>query len=340
MRPIWVVSSLLLFLLSSLGFVARPAVAAEKIPVIYDSDTGDDIDDTWALVMLLKSPQFDVKLVSTDCHHARSRAKIQATFPAKLDSGATIPFTWGSTSPLASPNGLLLMAKGPDPLGQHDFVLIGRETAAVELFRVGASLEEGVYYFWYAFGDKRGAYWGRNAYAGAAGAGGMPVNPHDLLAVLNVSMMPDDLTELPAVALAMRTTPGEYAYVVTHIDRDPITRQIIFRRETLLTWSDEERPRPFEMNFFDANGLRVMTAKLKDYKLIAADPPAKTYVVMPTDIEIVWPEADSRMHIVLSEMSTKAVPPEVFRFSDHAPALPGEKVVQVDSGITAGGAGP
>jgi len=78
MRSTWVASSLLVFLFSSFGLVAEPSVAAEKIPVIYDSDTGDDIDDTWALVMLLKSPQFDVKLVSTDCHHARSRAKIQA----------------------------------------------------------------------------------------------------------------------------------------------------------------------------------------------------------------------------------------------------------------------
>jgi len=264
--------------------------------------------------------------------HLWARARIQATFPAVLESGAKIPVSWGSTSPLASPNGLLLMAKGPDPLGQHDFVLIGRETAAVELFRVGASLEEGVYYFWYGFGDKRGAYWGRNDYAGAAGAGGMPVNPHDLLAVLNVTMMPDDLTKLPAVAMTMRTTPCEYAYVVSHIDRDPITQQILFRRETLLTWSDDEPARPFEMNFFDANGLRVMTAKLSDYKLIAAAAPAKTHIVMPTDIEIVWPEADSHMHIVLSEMSTKPVPSAAFRFSDHAPPLPPEQVIQVDAG--------
>jgi len=55
-----------------------PAAAAERIPVIYDSDTGDDIDDTWALVMMLKSPQLDVKLISTDCHKANARAKIQA----------------------------------------------------------------------------------------------------------------------------------------------------------------------------------------------------------------------------------------------------------------------
>jgi len=69
-------SQIALFLLLTAGLVSE--VAAEKIPVIYDSDTGDDIDDTWALVMLLKSPQFDVKLISTDCHKAEARAKIQA----------------------------------------------------------------------------------------------------------------------------------------------------------------------------------------------------------------------------------------------------------------------
>lgn len=51
---------------------------AKKIPVIYDSDIGDDIDDTWALVMLLKSPEFDVKLVVGDNHKAIYRAKLFA----------------------------------------------------------------------------------------------------------------------------------------------------------------------------------------------------------------------------------------------------------------------
>ncbi|MBE0536664.1 MAG: nucleoside hydrolase [Phycisphaerae bacterium] len=49
-----------------------------KIPVIYDSDIGDDIDDTWALVMLLKSPEFDVKLVVGDFRKATYRAKLFA----------------------------------------------------------------------------------------------------------------------------------------------------------------------------------------------------------------------------------------------------------------------
>jgi len=48
----------------------------KKIPVILDTDIGDDIDDTWALTLLLKMPEFDVKLITTG--NAPPRAKIIA----------------------------------------------------------------------------------------------------------------------------------------------------------------------------------------------------------------------------------------------------------------------
>ncbi|UCF42470.1 MAG: hypothetical protein JSV99_07655 [Planctomycetota bacterium] len=38
----------------------------KKMPVIFDTDIGDDIDDTWALALLLKSSEFDIKLVTTE----------------------------------------------------------------------------------------------------------------------------------------------------------------------------------------------------------------------------------------------------------------------------------
>jgi inosine-uridine nucleoside N-ribohydrolase len=49
-----------------------------KIPVILDTDIGDDIDDTWALVLLLKSPELDLKLVTTDHGNTLYRAKVVA----------------------------------------------------------------------------------------------------------------------------------------------------------------------------------------------------------------------------------------------------------------------
>lgn len=47
-----------------------------KIPVILDTDIGDDIDDIWALAMLLNSPELDLKLVLTDFGDTVYRSRI------------------------------------------------------------------------------------------------------------------------------------------------------------------------------------------------------------------------------------------------------------------------
>lgn len=49
-----------------------------KIPVILDTDIGGDIDDTWALALVLKSPELDLKMVVTDQGDTVYRAKIAA----------------------------------------------------------------------------------------------------------------------------------------------------------------------------------------------------------------------------------------------------------------------
>lgn len=66
--------------LAAASMLVLPALAAagEPIPVILDTDIGDDIDDTWALAMLLKSPELDVKLVVGDKAKALYRAKLIA----------------------------------------------------------------------------------------------------------------------------------------------------------------------------------------------------------------------------------------------------------------------
>lgn len=48
------------------------------IPVILDTDVGSDIDDTWALGMLLKSPELDTKLVVSDQGDTVYRARLIA----------------------------------------------------------------------------------------------------------------------------------------------------------------------------------------------------------------------------------------------------------------------
>ena len=54
------------------------AAQSKKIPVIFDTDIGGDIDDTWALIMLLQSPEFDIKLVTTAVGDTPAKAKIVA----------------------------------------------------------------------------------------------------------------------------------------------------------------------------------------------------------------------------------------------------------------------
>jgi inosine-uridine nucleoside N-ribohydrolase len=50
----------------------------KRIPVILDTDIGDDIDDTWALALMLKSPELDVKLVVADTADTTYRARLIA----------------------------------------------------------------------------------------------------------------------------------------------------------------------------------------------------------------------------------------------------------------------
>ncbi|MBL7139753.1 MAG: nucleoside hydrolase [Planctomycetes bacterium] len=74
-----------LSLVAAVALVAASAAAGEAsgakvkpIPVIFDTDIGDDIDDTWALSVILKSPEFDVKLVVGDEAKTEYRARLLA----------------------------------------------------------------------------------------------------------------------------------------------------------------------------------------------------------------------------------------------------------------------
>jgi inosine-uridine nucleoside N-ribohydrolase len=70
----WLLSLLMIMHIeASPGPDGRPA---DKLPVILSTDIGDDIDDTWAFVMLLKSPELDLRLVTTTHGKAVYRAKL------------------------------------------------------------------------------------------------------------------------------------------------------------------------------------------------------------------------------------------------------------------------
>ena len=65
-------------LLPAFTAAAAAAPPPRPVPVILDTDIGDDIDDTWALALALKSPELDMKLVVTDYGNTEHRAKIVA----------------------------------------------------------------------------------------------------------------------------------------------------------------------------------------------------------------------------------------------------------------------
>ena len=64
-------------------------VRKDPIPVILATDIGDDIDDTWALGMLLKCPELDLKLALTEYGKPRYRARLLAKF---LQTGVKVGF--------------------------------------------------------------------------------------------------------------------------------------------------------------------------------------------------------------------------------------------------------
>jgi len=267
-------------------------------------------------------------------------ARVEMDVSLKPETGPEM--TWRS----GSPTSLLLYRRGQNPDGPHDFVLLGREMAAVELFRLGSSTAQGLYYFRYKFGDRAGAWYARLALAGAPGVKHMPIDPMQLLGILGITPLPDEPGKLPAVALSMNNTPGQCAYVVTVLDRQPVSNRVLFKREIVLPWTGKEPPLPTRVNIFDDTGRRVMTAALADYKPIDVssldDPPAKS-PVMPTDIDITCSDAPGvprlirKIHLRLSEMTVEDKwLPEAVDFQPPTGVVP----VPTDAGVDITRPGP
>jgi inosine-uridine nucleoside N-ribohydrolase len=61
---------ILLLACATAGFCQKP------IPVIFDTDIGDDIDDALALALALQSPELDVRLVTTVADDVDSRTRL------------------------------------------------------------------------------------------------------------------------------------------------------------------------------------------------------------------------------------------------------------------------
>jgi purine nucleosidase len=78
------------------------AAAQTPIPVILDTDIGDDIDDALALALALQSPELDVRAVVTVLQHRERRADL-AWKILKLYGREDIPVGMGAEQPLLTP---------------------------------------------------------------------------------------------------------------------------------------------------------------------------------------------------------------------------------------------
>ena len=259
-------------------------------------------------------------------------AWIQATYTTE----GGLPITFGPGSRDVAPNGYLLLAKGDKPTGPHDFCLIGKE-GPKEIFRAGISTREKLYYFWLDMGDTGAAWVGRNALAGSPQAAlRFPLDPHQLVSLLTVTPLPASQTDIPAVALTFSSDPC--AYVLTYIDRQPVTGRILFKRQMYFRWAEDQPRRPFHVKFLAPDGQIVLEADLSDYRpveLLDVDDEPDSPVEMATDIRVRWTRREgagiSAIRIRLADMTTADKwDPIACDFWDALPASLRKSVRRVD----------
>ena len=68
----------LMAVLAALPLAGTARAGTRPQPVIFHTDIGGDIDDTWALLLLLRRPELDLKLVVTEGSNAVYRGRIVA----------------------------------------------------------------------------------------------------------------------------------------------------------------------------------------------------------------------------------------------------------------------
>jgi len=86
------------WLLLVLGLAVSVVAALGATPVILDTDIGTDIDDTWALAQVLRSPELDLKLVLVETGDTRYRAAVAAKLLAAAGRSG-VPIALGVASP-------------------------------------------------------------------------------------------------------------------------------------------------------------------------------------------------------------------------------------------------
>src|SRR5579863_7772597 len=88
----------ILFFIVSFGVL----YAQQPIPIIFDTDIGDDIDDALALALALQSPELDVRAVTTVSDDTESRSRL-AWKELGLYGRRDVALATGAPEPLLDP---------------------------------------------------------------------------------------------------------------------------------------------------------------------------------------------------------------------------------------------
>lgn len=81
-----------------LALVCASSAIAQRIPVVLDTDIGSDIDDAFAVAMIVRSKQLDLKAVTTVSGDAQARARIVAKLLTVSGDGS-VPVAAGASDP-------------------------------------------------------------------------------------------------------------------------------------------------------------------------------------------------------------------------------------------------
>jgi hypothetical protein len=219
-------------------------------------------------------------------------------------TGAATVFSYGSVSPLATPNAILLLAKrGSDDAGDRiDFLLYGHELT--NTFRAGIESSSGLYYFWSPLLRPPQGWYGHLQCSDASVTSQIPVDPTQLVEILAITRLPPaNASECPVVTMTLDEESN--AYVIHYIGRQARTRQTRITREMYFHWKDASMGRPFRIRIFDANGLPRVTADLAGYREVAD---ADGLAMIPTELQLRWPsirgvQNECEMRLVLTDAS-------------------------------------
>src|SRR5271166_4537946 len=110
-----------------LGIIVLPAAlrAADKVPILLDTDIGSDIDDAFALALALASPEVDLQGVTTVTSAAEDRAWMVCRFLTAVGR-RNVPVAWGRDPQPSSP------IEGQIQYRRHPAVIFNRTSKPVK----------------------------------------------------------------------------------------------------------------------------------------------------------------------------------------------------------------